>query len=183
MSLLEIFFLGVALAMDCFTVSVAAGISARSLIMRPMARLTVCFGLFQGGMTLLGYFGTSFFSSWIESFDHWIAFALLMYLGINMIRSGFTDNEEKQMDLLAGKNVVTLSIATSIDALAVGISLACVDSNIWFSAMVIAICSSLFTIVGLALGIMAGKKITFPVEPIGGIVLICIGIKVLMENI
>lgn len=183
MNILEIILLGVALAMDCFTVSIAAGISARRVVMMPMARLAACFGIFQGGMTLLGYFGTAIFSEWIEAFDHWIAFGLLMYLGVNMIRSGFCDDEEKQMDLLAGKNVVTLSVATSIDALAVGISLACVECSIWMPAAVIGLCSTLFTAGGLALGIAAGKRIRIPVEPVGGVVLICIGIKVLMENL
>lgn len=183
MNKVEILLLGIALAMDCMTVSIAAGVSAKRWVQSAMIRMALSFGIFQGGMTLLGYFGISMIEDWIAEYDHWIAFALLMYLGINMIRTIWEKDEEKKMGLLSSKNVIPLSIATSIDALAVGISLACTNTDIIVSCIVIGICSLVLSLVGFAIGIGIGRKMKIPAEPIGGVVLIMIGLKVLMEHL
>ena len=178
--------------MDCFSVSIAAGVTARRVILKPMLLMVLAFGAFQGGMTLAGYLGMAYFSSWIESIDHWIAFALLTYLGVNMIRTIWQKEKDEKLDLLSARNIPTLAVATSIDALAVGISYACVgfgEISSWcpwpalLACLIIALGSSLFTVLGLSIGIIAGKRITFPVEPIGGLVLIAIGIKILVEHL
>lgn len=182
--MIEYILIGIALAMDCFSVSIAAGIQARRTVLTPMLLMIVAFGVFQSGMTALGYYGMSIFSGWIETFDHWIAFALLTYLGYNMISTLWKTDEDEKMNLLAVKNIPLMAVATSIDALAVGISFACISTeSILLATLTIGICSSIFTIAGLSLGIQAGKRIPFPVEPIGGAVLITIGVKILIEHL
>lgn len=181
----EYILISIALAMDCFTVSIAAGIAARRILWHQMTHMTIAFGLFQGGMTLIGYHGMNLMRQWIEVIDHWIAFALLCYLGYKMISTLWTKEsaQELQPDILKPTRIPTIAIATSIDAFAVGITLACVKSDIVPAAAIIALGSSLFTILGLALGITLGKHIKLPAEPIGGVVLICIGIKILIEHL
>lgn len=188
MSIIEILLLGIALAMDCFSVSIATGLATRRIIFRPMATMALSFGFFQGGMTLMGYLGTTFFSSQIESIDHWIAFGLLLFLGIKMIRDSFFGDEEEEnvsSNWLSLKNILTLSIATSIDAMAVGISFACIaaDFEITLPVLIIGLCSTLFSIFGLGLGIHLGKRVNWHAEVLGGVVLIIIGIKILLEHL
>lgn len=185
----EFWLLGIALAVDCFSVSVASGIAARKMIAGPMALMAVMFGLFQGGMTLIGYLGTTLLSSYISSVDHWIAFGLLCYLGIRMIREGMSNEDDghNECRMLSLKNILTMSVATSIDALAVGISLACSAGDAGYNIMepvtIIAFCSLILSIVGLAVGIGIGKVVNLHAEIIGGIVLICIGVKILIEHL
>lgn len=185
--MLQYTLISIALAMDCFSVSIATGIAARRILWTQMTLMTLAFGIFQGGMTLIGYHGTLLFSHWITTIDHWIAFTLLLYLGTNMIstlwRKSDNDDDTDTCRLLQPRNIPILAIATSIDALAIGITLACVDSNIWQATPIIALGSSLFTILGLALGLLIGKHISIPAEPLGGIVLIGIGIKILIEHL
>jgi len=187
MSIIEIWLLAIALAMDCFTVSIAAGLSARKIILFPMITMILLFGLFQGGMTWIGYIGTSLFYQYFTSIDHWIAFALLSYLGGNMIWGSLHPENEHGGEILCYRKLPTLAIATSIDALAVGISFACMESmtqnSILIPVIIIGVCSSLFTILGLGIGIVAGKKLNLNVELIGGIILISIGIKILIEHL
>lgn len=180
--MVEILLIAIALAIDCFTVSIAAGVTARRIIWKPMIIMTLAFGIFQGGMTVIGYFGMDLLAHWIETFDHWLAFILLLYLGFNMISTIWNKEESTNMDLLALHNIPTLAVATSIDALAVGISFACVGFQ-WSYVVIIALISSLATIIGLGIGIKAGQRIPFPVEPLGGIVLIGIGVKILIEHL
>ncbi len=178
----EILLIAIALAIDCFTVSIAAGVTARRIIWKPMTLMTLAFGIFQGGMTAIGYFGMEMLARWIEKFDHWLAFILLCYLGFNMISTAWNKEESANMDLLALRNIPTLAVATSIDALAVGISFSCIGFQ-WYYIIIIALVSSLATITGLGLGIKAGSHIPFPAEPLGGIVLIGIGVKILVEHL
>lgn len=185
----EFWLLGIALAIDCFSVSVASGIAARRVMAGPMTLMAIMFGLFQGGMTLLGYLGTSMFSSYLSSVDHWVAFGLLSYLGIRMICEGLKSNEEECENcmMLSLRNILTMSVATSIDALAVGISLACTEGEAGYSIMmpvsIIALCSFALSIVGLALGLGIGKVLNLHAEILGGVVLICIGVKILFEHL
>ena len=188
MSTLEIWLIGLALAIDCFAVCMTTGITTRRFVHDRMIVMALCFGLFQGGMTLLGFWGINFFSDYLKPVDHWIAFILLAYLGGQMIWDGFHPKEEKGINLLSYRNIMAMAIATSIDAFAIGISFACLDgvydyTNILFPIAIIAICSFLLSIVGLCLGISLGKKTNWPVEIAGGTILIIIGIKTLIEHL
>ena len=129
MSTLEIWLLAVSLAIDCFTVSVTSGIILRRIQWRTFLKMAFFFGFFQALMPLIGWFGASRFNHLIESYDHWIAFALLAFLGIRMIREHFKDSEECSFDPTSLKVILTMAVATSIDALAVGISFAFTGFN------------------------------------------------------
>lgn len=125
MSLLDIFLLAMALAMDCFTVSIVSGVIMRRYVMSVTLRMALLFGLFQALMPFAGWLATSRFSGYIESVDHWIAFALLAVLGVKMIKDSFGDEEDAHFDPTKLSSQLLFSVATSIDALAVGISFAC----------------------------------------------------------
>ena len=172
--------------MDCFSVSIAQGLAAKRIVWPSMTALAISFGIFQGGMTLLGYMGTSAFSHHFQHIDY-LAVVLLFYLGIKMIWEGCRKKEEESTNILKPLNIITLSIATSIDALAVGISFACLQDAttavVLQASGIIGLCSTLFSIAGLWLGIKASKYINIRSEILGGIILICIGIKILLENL
>ncbi|MBO4839774.1 MAG: manganese efflux pump [Bacteroidaceae bacterium] len=186
-TILEIWLLGVALAMDCLSVSIAQGLSARRVIWPAMTALALSFGIFQGGMTLLGYMGTSLFSQHMQHLEY-IAVVLLFYLGLKMLWEGIKKKEDATTaKLLTPVSIVVLSVATSIDALAVGISFACMQNTILQTVMtasgIIGLCSTLFATAGLYIGIKASQHINIRSEILGGIILICIGIKLLIENL
>lgn len=188
MSVLDLILLSVALAMDCFTVSITSGLIQRRLVLRTMLVTALMFGLFQGIMPMIGWLGISFFSSELERWDHWIAFGLLAFLGGRMILSGLkSDDEEKSFDPSRFLTTVTMAIATSIDALAVGLSFGCSGYDTFVSILlpvtIIAIGSFLFSVAGFVIGAYAGRRINFPVEIIGGIILIGIGLKILIEHL
>lgn len=183
-TVLEIWLLGVALAMDCFSVSIAQGLTARRVIWPGMTAMALSFGIFQGGMTLLGYIGTSLLSHHLRHLDI-IAVIILFYLGSKMLWDGIRHKDGTTPDMLKPLNILTLSVATSMDALAVGISFACLRQvglqDVLAAAAVIGFCSTLFSTAGLWLGIGIGRHINLRSEVMGGIILICIGIKILKE--
>lgn len=192
MTILEIIILAIALAMDCFTVSIACGLAQKKVVRGPMTAMIFLFGIFQGGMTLAGWYGGSLFSNIVRPIDHWIAFALLAYLGGKMVYEAYRPKEDEEecsackKGLLRTRNLITMAVATSIDALAVGVSfafLAVSSMRLYTACLIIALASSLFTLLGLGIGIFAGKRIKFPVEALGGIILIGIGIKILIEHL
>ncbi len=187
MTTLEIWLLGVALAMDCFSVSLASGAILRKFLWRTILTMAFFFGLFQALMPCIGWLLTTNFQQELEAYDHWIAFALLLYLGGSMIRESLSDEEEKAFNPQKLKVILTLAIATSIDALAVGISFVCTGYERWmqllFPVAVIGITSFLFSVAGNTLGVLFGRKYDFKAEMIGGIVLICIGLKVLLTHL
>lgn len=192
LSFLDIALLSVALAMDCFTVSIVCGISCRRWMPRLMLQMSVLFGVFQALMPLIGWLGTSLFSQYLEAVDHWIAFGLLAYLGGRMIREAVL-NHNKDDDHHAIPSALTtqliLAVATSIDALAVGISLGCIGyihlSQLTIPLMAIGVGSFLFSIAGNMLGIRFGAPIRRRINPelLGGIILVFIGIKVLLSHL
>lgn len=191
MTLLEVFVLAVALAMDCFTVSLACGLSQRKVVRSPMLMQIILFGVFQGGMTFAGWYGGLLFSSIVKPIDHWIAFALLSYLGGKMIYENLFSKESSSEHVdskrtLRLRHIATMAIATSIDALAVGVSFAFLSIPVFqilSSSLIIALTSSIFTLAGLGIGIKVGEKVKFPVEVVGGIMLIGIGFKILIEHL
>ena len=189
MNQLDIWFLALALAMDCFAVSIASGIIVKKHIGKMMIRMAFLFGFFQAAMPLIGWFGVSTFTSYLENVDHWIAFGLLTFLGGRMIRESFLPEEEKKIKPRKLKTQVVLAIATSIDALAVGISFACTGfSNLKmlvYPLFIIGFVSFVMSITGVLLGVKFGKPIAkkFKPELLGGIILIFIGIKVLLSHL
>lgn len=191
LSFLDIALLSVALAMDCFTVSIVCGISCRRWMPRLMLQMSVLFGVFQALMPLIGWLGTSLFSQYLEAVDHWIAFGLLSFLGGRMIRESVSsgNNEEHHSIPSALTTQLLLAVATSIDALAIGISFACTGyktvAQLSFPLVVIGIGSFLFSVLGNRLGIRFGIAIRRKLNPelFGGLVLIFIGIKVLLTHI
>lgn len=195
MNILEVWLLGIALAMDCFAASIAIGVSAGRVIAWPMLRQALLFGLFQGGMTVLGYACMMQFRESIEAYDHWIAFGLLSYLGLKMIigdlgarepRKGKRGKKKSRSELLTANMTVIMAIATSIDALAVGISMACMPglSLIMVAryAAIICLCSLVFSVAGLAIGIYGAQKTNWHIETFGGLILLLIGTKILIEH-
>ena len=188
MTILDLILLSVALAMDCFTVSITSGLIQRRLVLKTMLVTALMFGLFQALMPMIGWIGMSFFSDALVRWDHWIAFGLLAFLGGRMILSGLKPNdEEKTFDPARFSTTVTMAVATSIDALAVGLSFGCSGydtlASILLPVIIIGIGSFLFSVAGFMIGAFAGKRINFPVEIIGGIILIGIGIKILIEHL
>ncbi len=185
MSFLELLIIAVSLAMDAFAVSVSNGLMLPKIRIRHALVFGLFFGVFQFFMPLIGYFLASRFSTYIQSFDHWIAFILLALIGGNMIRESFSDEDDDiQANIMSFKNLTMLAIATSIDALAVGVTFALVDSgNIWFSCSVIGIVAFILS----CIGVMLGKKISGVFQTyaarVGGAVLIIIGLKILIEHL
>lgn len=189
MSLLDIFLLAMALAMDCFTVSIVSGVIMRRYVMSVTLRMALLFGLFQALMPFAGWLATSRFSGYIESVDHWIAFALLAVLGVKMIKDSFGDEEDAHFDPTKLSSQLLFSVATSIDALAVGISFACLGyknvSQLTVPLIIIGVCSFVMSVVGNALGIMCGKTVVKRLKPelVGGTILLLIGFRILYEHI
>lgn len=184
MDLITTFLVAVGLAMDAFAVSVGAGTSGSARTFRPFFRLSFHFGLFQALMTFLGWLAGSSIARWIEAFDHWIAFGLLVFVGIRMIRSGLSKAEEHHRDDLSrGGILVMVSIATSIDALAVGLGLAFVQVNILEACLIIGIVTLALSVVGLLAGGALGEKFGKRMEILGGLILIGIGLRILIEHL
>ena len=217
MSFWDILLLSVALAMDCFAVSIASGViltpsspkGEGSLTPNPSPvgrgtrkafltrggleealRLSVLFGLFQAGMPLVGWICTNWLAERIEAYDHWIAFGLLVFLGGRMIRDAFSDEEEAHhFDPTNWWTGIVLAVATSIDALAVGISLAVTGYHtirqLAMPLIAIGVGSFLFAMIGHWLGMRFGSSIRRRLQPelLGGIILIGIGVKVLVTHL
>lgn len=187
MSILEIWLLAVSLAIDCFTVSITSGIILHRIRWGIFLKMAFLFGLFQAAMPFLGWLGASRFNHLIETYDHWIAFALLAFLGIRMIREHFKDEEERSFDPTRMKVILTLAVATSIDALAVGISFAFTGfstlSSLLYPLTAIGIASFVISLAGSLIGVFFGKRFNLRVEIFGGLVLIGIGVKILFEHL
>ena len=187
---LEIWLLAIGLAMDCFAVSIASGIILKRVRMRPMLIMALAFGFFQALMPLLGWIGASFFSHLIENIDHWIAFGILAFLGGRMVLESFKDEDcRHEFDPTSLKVVSALAVATSIDALAVGVSFAFLGvrsfSSILPSIGIIGFVSFALSFVGLMFGIRFGCGIArkLRAELWGGVILIIIGTKILIEHL
>ena len=185
MNLLDIILLAIALAMDCFTVSIVSGI----MLSRRVIRMAFFFGFFQAMMPLLGWLGISHFQSYMEAYDHWIAFFLLTFIGGKMIWESFGEEKEEHFNPSRLRTQLLLAVATSIDALAVGISFACTGfaelSQLTIPLLIIGIVSFLFSIIGYHLGRRFGKTITRRMKPelFGGVILVLIGVKILITHL
>jgi len=184
-SLIEIFIIAIGLAMDCFAVSLSCSISSPDLKKQDSLKIAFFFGLFQGGMPILGWLlGKSFYDS-VSSIDHWIAFSILTIIGIKMIIEALKeDNEKRNINIKLLKVILLLSIATSIDAFVVGMSFAFLQVNILIAAISIGAITFLIAVFGVFLGKKFGQLIKSKwAEIAGGIILIGIGVKTLIQHL
>ena len=183
MTIFEIILTAIALSMDAFAVSICKGISLKKINLRNCVLIGTYFGLFQALMPIIGYLLGHNFKDLIMSIDHWIAFILLLSIGINMIlessKEEILDNKEK----LSFKVMIVLAIATSIDALAVGITFAFLDVDIIGSSLIIGIITFTLSILGAKFGNVFGNKLEKRAQVLGGIILIMIGLKILIEHL
>ena len=189
MTHIEVWLTALALAMDCFVMSIASGIILKRVVWRPVLLMAFLFGFFQALNPLIGWLCADKFRSVIETVDHWLAFAVLMFLGVRMIRESFKPEEERNFNPCSYKVIFTLAIATSIDALAMGISFSCMGytavSSLWYPLASIGIVSFVMSLFGVLLGVKCGRGIgkKLRAEMLGGIILVGIGAKVLFEHI
>jgi putative Mn2+ efflux pump MntP len=184
MNIFSLFLIAAGLSMDAFAVAVCKGLSLRKLYFRHMLIVGLWFGGFQALMPLLGYLLGSSFESYITAFDHWIAFGLLSLIGISMLKSGFSKQEEESLDSsLSVKAMAPLALATSIDALAVGVTFAFLKVNIVTAILFIGCTTLLFSMVGVKIGNVFGVKYKSKAEMVGGIILIFMGLKILVEHL
>ncbi|HOX14506.1 MAG TPA: manganese efflux pump MntP family protein [Smithellaceae bacterium] len=184
MSLLTIFLLAVGLGVDAFSVAIGIGASNNKKSWAPVLRLSLAFGLFQFVMPLIGWLAGSTVVDRIQSFDHWIAFALLVLVGGKMIREGLEkESDEQKTDQTRGWPLFLLSIATSIDALAVGFSFSLLKTALLFPAAIIGVVCFMMTAVGMIFGKGLARIFGKKVEILGGLVLIAIGMKILIEHL
>lgn len=177
--------IAIGLAMDAFAVAIASGLTLGKVSARQTFRLAWHFGLFQALMPVIGWLAGLTVSPWIAPVDHWIAFGLLAAIGGKMIYEALRhDQEERERtDPTKGWSLILLSIATSIDALAVGLSLALLDVAIWYPAVVIGLVAGAFTAAGLHLGRRFGSLLGRRMEIVGGVILVGIGVRILVEHL
>lgn len=182
MSLIELFILALGLSMDAFAVSVCKGLSLGKIKVKHMCIAGAWFGGFQALMPLIGYLLGSIFADKITMYSHWIAFILLVIIGINMIREAF--GEEEKMDSNMGiSTMFLLAVATSIDALAVGVSFAFLNVNIIYAVTFIGITTFVCSAAGIKIGSIFGERYKSKAEVCGGVILIFIGLKILLDGL
>jgi len=175
---------GIGLSMDCFAVSLAIGTTTRATLLHAAAIIALCFGGFQAGMTLLGWAAGTHLAGMITAYDHWVAFLLLAVIGAKMVAEGFLGGDgEETVDVMQLLPVLLLSVATSIDALAVGVSFAFLQVSILAPALIIGIVAFAFSFAGVLSGRQLEGVLGRKVEILGGLILIAIGLKVLLEHL
>ena len=183
MTVFEIFLIGIGLSLDAFAVSICKGLSVGKVNGRHMLTAGLWFGGFQALMPLIGYLLGSTFEQYVTSIDHWIAFILLSVIGTNMIKESFGKDGERQNSSFSFMSMLMVAVATSIDALAVGITFAFLQVNIWFAIAVIGCTTFVISAAGIKIGSVFGAKYKAKAEFFGGAVLICLGIKILVEHL
>ena len=187
MGFFELFLIGIGLSMDAFAVAICKGLGMERINKRDTLLLALFFGSFQALMPLTGYLLGSRFASYIERWDHWIAFVLLAFIGGKMLWEAFTEDEDegdvKDAEKIDLGEYLILAIATSIDALAVGISFAALSVDIVPAVSLIGITTFIFSVAGVAIGHTFGARYEKPATIVGGVVLILIGLKILLEHL
>ena len=183
MTFIELLLIAIGLSMDAFSVSICKGLTTKRFSWRMALLCGLWFGFFQALMPVIGYFLGAQFQELIEAYDHWIAFGLLFLIGANMIREALSKKEESANGDLDVKTMFLLAIATSIDALAVGVSFACIQVKLWSSVLIIGITTFLFSVLGVKIGNVFGSKYEKSAGIVGGIILILIGLKILLEHL
>jgi putative Mn2+ efflux pump MntP len=185
MHYIEIIIIGIGLAMDAFAVSVTSGVSIKKMELKHSFIIAIFFGGFQGIMPIIGWSGGMLFKDYIQSVAHWIAFVILTLIGLKMIYDSTKLQEEKVENNPHNIYVLfTLAVATSIDALAAGITFSCLNYNIWEAAAIIGIITFILSFIGAQLGKTLGDHLgEYKIEILGGIILIGIGVKIVLERV
>ena len=184
MGFAELLLLGVGLSMDAFAVSVCKGLAMKKATLKAELTCGVWFGGFQALMPLIGFYLGTLFAEAIQAFDHWVAFGLLVLIGGNMLKEALGEEEECPCADLSVRTMFLMAVATSIDALAVGISLAMVgDVNIWAAVSLIGVTTFALSAVGVAVGNVFGSRYEKKAEMAGGVILILLGVKILLEHL
>ncbi len=183
MGIFELFVLAVGLSMDAFAVSVCKGLSLGKINWKHMGIAGLWFGGFQALMPLIGYLLGSRFSDLVTKYDHWIAFILLLFIGGNMVKESMDKNEERMDNSMTVKTMFLLAVATSIDALAVGVTFAFLDVSIIPAVTFIGVVTFVCSAVGIKVGSVFGYKYKSKAELCGGIILIILGLKILLEGV
>lgn len=183
MSIFELFILAVGLSMDAFAVSICKGLSLGKIQVKHMCIAGAWFGGFQALMPLIGYFLGSFFADMITQYAHWIAFALLLFLGAKMIKEALDKDEEEVEATMDPKNMFLMAVATSIDALAVGVTFAFLQVQIVPAVSFIGVITFICSAIGVKIGSLFGAKFKAKAEIFGGAILIIIGLKILLEGL
>lgn len=179
----ELLLIAFGLGMDSFSVSICKGLAMKQIEIKKVIKIALVFGLFQGIMPTIGFFLGKTFSSLIINIDHWIAFILLGVIGINMIKEAFSDEEENVDDKVDLKTLCVLGLATSIDALIIGITFSLMNVNIFLAASIITGITFFMCIIGVKLGNILGCKFGKKAEILGGVILILMGTKILLEHL
>ena len=184
-AMIEILLISVSVAMDAFAVSIGKGLTVTRVRPVDVIKTALWFGGFQALFPLLGFFAANTFSKYVTAVDHWIIFALLAFIGGNMIREAFGEEEENSRETAQfdWRHMLPLAVACSIDAFAVGVSFAFMQVNIWFSVIVIGVVTGAFSAAGLYIGRVFGARWQKPAEIASGAVLVLIGLKVLLEHL
>ena len=184
MTILELFIIAVGLSMDAFAVSICKGLSVKKLRSRHAFSTAMWFGGFQALMPLIGYFVGIHFADFVSSVDHWISFVLLAIIGGNMIKESRESSESCEHDPdFSFKKMLALAIATSIDALAVGVSFAFLKINIWTAVLLIGVTTAAFSGIGVKIGNVFGCRYKSKAELAGGIILVVMGARILVEHL
>ena len=179
----EIFLIGVGLSMDAFAVSITLGLSAKNPKIIEILIPGIYFGFFQALMPLIGYFGGTYFARYVQSLEHWVAFVLLGFIGGKMIKDSFSKDEEKtDTHPFQFMKMLLLAIATSIDALAVGVTFAFFKLNIFTAILIVGLTTFCISTAGVKTGIIFGTKFKSKAEFVGGAILVLIGVKILIEH-
>ena len=183
MGIIELLIIAVGVSMDALAVSICKGLSVKKISPKYMYRTAIWFGGFQALMPLVGYFVGIHFADLVTNVDHWIAFVLLALIGSNMIKESFDKEEVKGDPDFSFKTMLSMAIATSIDALAVGVSFAFLKVDIWSAILVIGVTTAAFSAAGVLVGNVFGARYKSKAELAGGIILVAIGSKILLEHI
>lgn len=183
MGVVEILLISLGLAMDAFAVSVCKGLAMKKMSWKKAITIGLYFGVFQAVMPTIGFFLGTTFERFITNIDHWIAFILLVGIGINMIKEAFDEESENRNDNVDIKTMLVLSIATSIDALAIGITFACLKMHILIPVITIGVTTFIISVIGVKIGNRFGDKYEKKAETMGGVILILLGIKILLEHL
>ena len=183
MGAVEILLISIGLAMDAFAVSVCKGLAMKKMSWKKAIIIGLYFGAFQAIMPTIGFFLGTTFERFITNVDHWIAFILLVGIGLNMVKEAFDTESESRNDSVDIKTMLVLSIATSIDALAIGITFACLKMQIILPVITIGVITFIISVIGVKIGNRFGDKYEKKAEIMGGVILILLGIKILLEHL
>lgn len=177
-----LFILAIALAMDSVAVSIAIGSKYKELLLAKTLIVAAVFGFFQGAMPLAGYFIGISFSEYVQAYDHWIAFVLLVGLGGKMLYEAYKNEFDEEVTDLSTKTLITLAVATSIDAMAVGVTFAFLQTDIFFASALIGVVTFALCLIAVYIGKKLGSLLESKAEMLGGIILIGLGFKILLEH-